>query len=136
MTEHKDTDRRPPRWRGRLILLAVILVAGAMFLRSRGDAGDLDEILPFIAEGGISLLLGILMGTVSRKILRMAILVLVVIFVGLQVLAYKQILVMDWPVVQEAFNITPDGDLEQILREKVPVGGTFLLGYFIGLVKN
>ena len=57
-------------------------------------------------------------------------------FEGLVTIFRRRGIELDWPGFSNTVNISPNGDLKQILQEKVPIAGAFVLGYLIGLVRS
>ena len=137
MSRRNDTERRPPRWHRHLILVALLLVAGGIAAHRYLEKGNtLEELGPWVSEAAFSFLMGLLLGKISRRVLKLALLLVVAAFVVVQYLAYRQILDVSWPVLGDSFHITPDGNLKEIVKEKVPAAGAFLLGYLLGLVRT
>lgn len=96
------------------------------------------EVLPFITEGGTAMILGLALGMATRAFLRLGLLVLALLFVLLQVLAYKGILVVDWGAFGHAvksfvLNVSSESGLGGIIRHKLPTTGAFFLGYVFGM---
>ncbi|MHC4135458.1 MAG: FUN14 domain-containing protein [Planctomycetota bacterium] len=163
MTEPAQ-ESRAPRWRAKLLIALVVVVAGAIVVRHTladrraegagtgnqlvaGEKPEEDEptafekILPYITEAGSAMLLGYMLALATRFALKLVIVVLVLGFVGLQFLAYKGILTVDlgefagW-VGNNVLNVSSDGDAGQVAQEKVPTAGAGMLGYLLGLKKG
>jgi len=164
---------RAPRWRGRLIVVLIVVVglsvAGRVALSKEsaeqarssspsggpttslvpGDTppggepeaqeaeGKAGTILPYVTEGGLAMLVGLLLGMATRGFLKLGLLLIVVAFVGLQYLAYKNILTVNWSALKEyVLNATHGADWFTVVKQKLPSGGAFGLGYLLGLKKG
>jgi len=133
----QDTERQPPRWRGKLFVVVLLLVGAAVAVRVYRAGGEsLQRLAPFVTEAGTCFLIGLVLGKVSRGVLKMLLFVVILAFVLLQVLTYKQVIDVHWAALGHIFHVTPNGDLMTILQEKVPSIGAFLLGYVLGLVRS
>ncbi|MHC4548280.1 MAG: FUN14 domain-containing protein [Planctomycetota bacterium] len=161
-----DQESRPPRWRAPLLVALVVVVVGSILLRQsiedekRGaqtgiqhslvpgeeeaeakEPSKLEKILPFLTEAGSAMLLGFMLALATRFALKMVIFAMVVIFVGLQFLAYKGLLTIDWGdfavwIKDAVLNVTGGADVGQIVQEKLPAIGAGLLGYLLGLKRG
>jgi len=101
------------------------------------EEGKAQTILPYVTEGGLAMLIGLLLGMATRGFLKLGLLLLVVAFVGLQYLAYKNILTVNWSALKEyVLNATHGADWMTVVKQKLPSGGAFGLGYLLGLKKG
>jgi uncharacterized membrane protein (Fun14 family) len=102
------------------------------------EKGTLDTVLPFVTEGGVAMILGLLLGMVTRSILKVLFVLLLLGFVGIQYLVYKQILTVDWGAFKDfILNMVPPGaNLATIVQQKLPSLGAFGLGYLLGLKRG
>jgi len=133
----QDTERQPPRWRGKLFVVVLLLVGAAVAVRIHRAGGEsLQKIAPFVTEAGTCFLIGLVLGKVSRGVLKIVLFALVLGFVVLQVLTYKQVIDVHWAALGHIFHVTPNGDLMTILQEKIPSIGAFFLGYVLGLARS
>jgi uncharacterized membrane protein (Fun14 family) len=91
----------------------------------------IDVVLPFISEGGIAMILGLLLGMITRSFLKVMFLFAVLGFVALQYLNYKGVITIDWGAMKDfVLNIVPKGaSLTQVVQQKLPALGAFGLGY-------
>ena len=156
-------EARAPRWRAKLLVALVVVVAGAIVVRQtlaerraegagtgnqlmagekpEEEPGAFEKILPYITEAGSAMLLGYMLALATRSALKLALAALVLGFVGLQFLAYKGILAVDlgefagW-IGNSVLNVTSGGDAGQVAQEKVPTAGAGMLGYLLGLKKG
>lgn len=86
--------------------------------------------------GGV---VGLAVGYTTKKIGKLALLAIGVLFLALQVLAYLELIVIDWGAVQIAAKDaweTQDGTLAdhawEIIRNNLPFGGGFVAGFALG----
>jgi uncharacterized membrane protein (Fun14 family) len=95
----------------------------------------LDVVLPFVSEGGIAMILGLLLGMITRSFLKVMFLFAVLGFIGIQYLNYKGVITINWGAMRDfVLNIVPKGaSLTQVIQKKLPSLGAFGLGYLLGL---
>ena len=99
------------------------------------------KLLPFLTEGGVAMLLGIALGVATRAFLKLILIGVAVIFIGIQVLSYNEILTVNWEAAEEGFsavqryvmNFADQNNLGQIVTHKIPAAGSLMIGYFLGL---
>ena len=104
-------------------------------------AGPLVTLLPFLTEGGISMLLGIAVGVAARTAMRWALILLAVFFILLQILAYQNVITIDWGAFARALhdfvlNISSDSGIGAVVKHKLPSAAAFMTGWYLGLKKN
>ena len=158
------TAAHGPAWRRRLVLLLLLLVAGSIYARSslrkekeEASAPPLgpnqlvaqdqrveepeeppsgwQRVLPFVTEAGVAMLLGLALGAATRSVAKVLALVFALCFIGIQILAYKGVLEVDWGSWLNDFvlNISQFEGLNTFVQEKLPAAGAFLIGYFLGI---
>jgi len=187
----KDKDLPPPdsvpstapRWRFRLIVLLVGIVAAAVVARAArgtpearaqaaaekrsatGQPGGMttglvpgepqpggqpqttptteekdtvDVLLPFVSEGGIAMILGLLLGMLTRSFLKVLFFFTILGFIGVQYLSHKGVITVDWGAMRDfVLNMVPKGaSLSEIVQKKLPSLGAFGLGYLLGLKRG
>ncbi|MEZ4463856.1 MAG: FUN14 domain-containing protein [bacterium] len=98
----------------------------------------MQSVLPYLSEGGLLLLLGIGLGLASRMVLKIGIVVGILVIGGMQYMAWQGLLEVNWGqfaglLHETLLNITPQGDLTEILKQKFPSLGTLGLGYYLGV---
>ncbi len=86
--------------------------------------------------GGV---VGLAVGYTTKKLGKMVLLLLGGLFLVLQVLAYLDLIAIDWLAVQTTAQDvweTPDGTLAEraweVIRSNVPFGGGFVAGFALG----
>lgn len=102
------------------------------------EKDTLDVVLPYISEGGIAMLLGLLFGMITRSFLKVLFLFAILGFIGAQYLAHKGVLTVDWGAMKDfVLNMVPQGaSLSEIVQKKLPSLGAFGLGYLLGLKRG
>ncbi len=99
------------------------------------------DILPYLTEGGIAMLIGIALGMATRTAAKILVLLFAVFFLGVQFLAAKGIVDIDWSAFttwlrQFVLNISGDKGLGAIVQHKLPSAGSLVIGYYLGLKKG
>jgi len=102
------------------------------------EKDTLDTLLPFVSEGGIMMILGLLLGMITRSFLKVMFLFVILGFIGLQYMNYKGVITIDWGAMKDfVLNMVPKGaSLSQIVQQKLPSLGAFGLGYLLGLKRG
>ncbi len=105
------------------------------------EPGPVVKLLPFLTEGGISMLLGIAVGIAARTAMRWALILLAIFFVLLQVLAYQGVVSIDWGAFAKVLhdfvlNISSDTGVGAIVKHKLPSAAAFMAGWYLGLKKS
>jgi uncharacterized membrane protein (Fun14 family) len=102
------------------------------------EKDTLDVVLPFVSEGGIMMILGLLLGMITRSFLKVMFLFMILGFVGLQYMNYKGVITVNWGAMKDfVLNMVPKGaSLSQIVQQKLPSLGAFGLGYLLGLKRG
>jgi uncharacterized membrane protein (Fun14 family) len=161
--QQEVTPERGPRWRFRLIVILVGIVAASVVMRAARTPAEpapppaaanalmptpggepqpppeeestLDTVLPFVSEGGIFMILGLLLGMMTRTFLKLFLVLAILGFAGVQYLAFKGVITIHWGAMKDfVLNMVPKGaSLAEILQQKLPSLGAFGLGYLLGL---
>lgn len=102
------------------------------------EKSTLDTVLPFVTEGGIVMIVGLLLGMMTRSILKIGLFFLFLGFIGIQYLNYKGVITIDWGAMKDfVLNMVPKGaSLAEIVQKKLPSLGAFGLGYLLGLKRG
>ena len=93
--------------------------------------------LPYLTEGSFFALIGFALGYASKKVVKVGLIVLALVFVALQGLVWADVAQVDWGGAAEKlntliFNMREDTSLGQWLRARVPSLGGLLAGYVLG----
>jgi uncharacterized membrane protein (Fun14 family) len=91
-----------------------------------------------VSEGGIAMILGLLLGMLTRSFLKVLLLFAILGFIGIQYLAHKGVITVDWGAMKDfVLNMVPKGaSLAEIVQKKLPSLGAFGLGYLLGLKRG
>jgi len=102
------------------------------------EQSTLDTVLPFVTEGGIVMIVGLILGMMTRSILKIGLFFLFLGFIGIQYLNYKGVITVDWGAMKDfVLNMVPKGaSLAEIVQKKLPSLGAFGLGYLLGLKRG
>jgi uncharacterized membrane protein (Fun14 family) len=100
-----------------------------------------DKVLPFVTEGGIAMLLGLMLGMATRAIFKLLAVGLILIFGVILVLSHKGMLSVDWGatgtwIKEFVVNISSDESLGGVVKHKLPSAGGLGLGYLLGLKRS
>lgn len=98
----------------------------------------LKGFLPYFSEGGLAMLLGIGLGMLSRTVLKVALVFALLVIAGMEYASYRGAMTVDWGAIvglihETLLNVTPNGDLMAIVKEKLPSVGALGAGYMIGV---
>ncbi|MHC4959716.1 MAG: FUN14 domain-containing protein [Planctomycetota bacterium] len=96
------------------------------------------SVLPFVTEGALALIVGVMAGLATRTLSKLIIGVILMFFLGVQFLAYKGLITVEWGAFwlfmkDSVLNLTRTEDLATMLKSKVPSVGAFAIGYLLGL---
>ena len=168
MREKSHEEVRAPRWRLPLILALLVLLIGSIVARqSRAAekpaagadgaastlvAGEppppaeepdtLDVVLPYLTEGGVAMLLGLMLGITTRFFVKSLVLILALIFIGIQFLAYKGwIDAPEWGATvvwirDFVLHVSEDSSVGGLVQRKLPAAAALFLGYALGLKRG
>jgi uncharacterized membrane protein (Fun14 family) len=97
-----------------------------------------EKYLPFATEGSLFGLVGFALGYTTRKLIRVALILIALGFVITQALAYAGKLEVDWGGLVERFNefvlnLRRDQTVSKILSYRVPSLGALVAGWLVGL---
>ncbi len=103
--------------------------------------GPAKDVLPYLTEGGIAMLIGIALGMATRTAAKILVLLFALFFIGVQFLSAKGIVDIDWSAFttwlrQFVLNISGDKGLGAIVQHKLPSAGSLVIGYYLGLKKG
>ena len=102
-----------------------------------GEAGSIEKLLPFFTEGSFFALIGFALGYTSRKLFKLALIGIAVLFVGVQVLSYAGVADVEWSGVIDGlnrvlFNLKEKQPLTEMLTHRLPSAGSLVAGYLLG----
>lgn len=116
---------------------------GAASLTAGGAAAEpetsdkLFAALPYLTEGSFFALIGFALGYASKKVVKVGLIVVALVFVALQGLVWADVAQVDWGAAVEKlnaliFNVREDTSVGEWLRARVPSLGGLLAGYVLG----
>ncbi len=99
---------------------------------------------PLIEQLGFGGLAGVIVGYATKKAAKFLAVVLGLLFILLQFLAYKHIITLHWDAIGEAANEALQSELPRtafdkfmaILTHNLPFGGSFVVGFWIGFKRG
>ena len=102
------------------------------------EKSTLDTVLPYVTEGGIAMILGLLLGMVTRSIFKLFLVLSILGFIGVQYLSHKGVIHVDWGAIRDfVLNMVPKGaSAVDLVQKKLPSLGAFGLGYLLGLKRG
>jgi len=106
-----------------------------------GDSDGAAEVMPYVTEGSFFALIGFALGYLSRKILKLALLLLALLFLAVQGLSYAEVVSIDWDRALQVFNdlvlnVKENQTLGEILKNRLPSAGGLTAGYLLGFRKG
>ncbi len=105
------------------------------------EPSALEEFLPYLTEGSFFGLMGFAVGYATRKIVKMLLLVIAVGFLGMQLLSSGGLVDVDWGGIigwlnELVFNLKENQTFTEVLTDRVPSSGAFLLGVVLGFKRG
>lgn len=105
------------------------------------ESSALATVLPYVTEASLFGLIGFALGFTSRKVFKLALILLALAFVTLQVLVSMGRLEVDWNQMIRAIdgwilNMNFDSTVPEFLKRRLPTMAMFALGYVLGLRKG
>ncbi|MHC4375415.1 MAG: FUN14 domain-containing protein [Planctomycetota bacterium] len=98
----------------------------------------IEDLLPYFTEASFFGLIGFALGYTSRKVVKLGLILLTLIFAAIQGLHMAGVIEnVDWGKAIELvnhwiLNLKEDQSVTEWLTDKVPSAGALLAGYFIG----
>ncbi len=102
----------------------------------------MEGLLFALKSGGIGLLSGIVIGFISKKISKIVVLIIALVFILLQVAVYNGYIQIDWlswkDTAIEVVKQTkiPDVSLQNIIMRNIPFSVAALIGFIFGFKKG
>lgn len=105
------------------------------------QSGVLENALPYVTEASLFGLIGFALGFATRKVFKVALLLIALAFIAIQALTYFDVLVIEWgPVVgwinEAILNLKGSGSITQFLTKRVPSVGALLIGCLLGFKRG
>jgi len=103
----------------------------------------MDFLVPLIEQLGLGGLTGAVAGYAAKKLTRLTAICLGILFIVLQLLAYKHFVSINWGEVSSAASPhlaeggrAALGGIWRILTHNLPFGASFATGFFLGFKKG
>jgi uncharacterized membrane protein (Fun14 family) len=106
------------------------------------EPGSLEALLPVFTEASFFGLIGFALGYLSRKVFKLVLIFVALLFLGVQGLVYAGIIEsVDWPkaiqyVNDFVLNLKENETFTQWLTDRVPTAGALTAGYLVGLKRG
>ncbi len=97
----------------------------------------MSKSLPFVTEASFFGLIGFALGYFSKKVVKLMLIFIAILFMVLQGLSYLDVLTMDWQklidVVNDLIlNLKQNDSISAVLQDRIPTAGALVTGYFLG----
>lgn len=93
--------------------------------------------LPFVTEASFFGLIGFALGYFSKKVVKLMLIFIAIMFMALQGLSYLEVLTMDWQKLIDVvngliLNLKQNDSISAVLQDRIPTAGALVTGYFLG----
>lgn len=100
-----------------------------------------DSVLPYLTEGSFFGILGFALGYTSRKIVKLFLILLALVFAAVQGLAVAGVADVDWNKALKLandliFNVNQHADWIEFMKAKLPSAGAFGAGFLLGFKRG
>lgn len=105
-------------------------------------AGEgLERYIPYLTEASLFAFIGFALGYASRKVFKLALIVIAVVFIGVQLLVSTGHVSIDWLGVNSKINewilnIKQNESFTSFLTKRVPSAGSLIVGYVLGFKRG
>ncbi len=101
----------------------------------------LERSLPWVTEGSFFGLIGFALGYATRKIFKLALILVALFFIGLQALVWTGTVSVDWSGMigklnALLFNLKENESMTAFLTRRIPTAGGLLAGYLVGFQRG
>jgi uncharacterized membrane protein (Fun14 family) len=105
------------------------------------EPGLLEKSLPYVTEGSLFGLIGLMLGYASRKVFKLGLFALALAFVAIQALTHFKVMTVEWgPVVTwlntSLFNLAHDETVTDFFTKRVPSIAAMGACYFLGFKRE
>lgn len=103
-----------------------------------GPGQAIEDLLPYFTEASFFGLIGFALGYTSRKVVKLGLILLALLFASIQGLQMAGVIQgLDWAKAIElvndwVLNIKEDQSVTQWLTDKIPSAGALIAGYLVG----
>jgi uncharacterized membrane protein (Fun14 family) len=108
---------------------------------STHDQGAVEKSLPYITEGSLFGLIGFALGYATRKIFKLALFAIALVFIAIQALTYFKVMNVEWgPVItwlnEALLNLKQNESITEFFTKRVPSIGAMGVGYLLGFKRG
>jgi len=101
----------------------------------------LEGALPYVTEGSLFALIGFALGYTTRKIFKVGLVVIAVLFLALQALTYAEVATVDWGGLIDwlnnaIFNLKKNETVTEFVTRRIPSTGALVAGVFFGFKRG
>lgn len=101
----------------------------------------LERLLPYLTEAGLFGLIGFALGYTSRKLFKLALILIALAFVAVQGMVHLGWFQVDWGGLLEQlniwlFNLKESATVSEFLTDRVPSAGALLVGWLVGFKRG
>ncbi len=116
-------------------------LVGDLGLDAAKEPGAVEQALPYVSEGSFFALIGFALGYLSRKLVKIGLIVLAVVFLAVQGLSFGGVISVDWDKLLAlandlVLNVKSNQSLSEMVKHKLPSAGGLALGYVLGFRKG
>ncbi|MFH0947276.1 MAG: FUN14 domain-containing protein [Planctomycetota bacterium] len=106
-----------------------------------GEQTTASEVMPYVTEGSFFALIGFALGYLSRKVVKLGLILLAVLFLAVQGLSYAEVVSVDWDralqlVNDLVLNLKENQTVTEVLKDRLPSAGGLVAGYALGFRKG
>lgn len=101
------------------------------------EGAGLERFLPYLTEASFFGLIGFALGYATRKVFKLALLLIAAAFIVVQLLVSTGHIAVDWLGVRSAinqflFNLKENESITAFLKNRIPSAGALLAGWYFG----
>lgn len=101
------------------------------------EKGSLEKALPYVTEASFFGMIGFALGYASKKFMKLGLILVAVLFVGLQLLSRNGVISIDWGRAVEllngfVLNVKEGETVTQVITDRIPSAGALLGAFFVG----
>lgn len=99
------------------------------------------DVMPYVTEGSFFALIGFALGYLSRKVVKIGLILLALMFLAVQGLSYAEVVSVDWDralglVNDLVLNLKENQTVTDVLKDRLPSAGGLVGGYALGFRKG
>jgi len=110
-------------------------------LDEKHDETTANDVMPYVTEGSFFALIGFALGYLSRKVVKVGLILLALLFVAVQGLSYAGVVAVDWDralqlVNDLVLNLKENQTFTEVIKDRLPSAGGLVAGYALGFRKG